>query len=234
MKTDLLLFDEFTPIGTDYTDVDEVAVYDERMSNLRDPQSQAQEILDLLTVNEHKLLVEFGPGTGAFAIEVAHKFESVIAVDVSTAMLNYARQKAQAQGVNNITFVHAGFLNYRHHGQPPADAIVTNMALHHLPDAWKFVALRQMAQILKPGGRLFLSDVVFSFPVDEFEYHTRHFVDSIGEAASVDLAAEARVHINQEFSTFDWVIEEMLERVGFKVEVLGKEPTFARYLCTKQ
>jgi len=151
----------------------------------------------------------------------------VIAVDVSTAMLNYARQKAQAQGVNNITFVHAGFLNYRHHGQPPADAMVTNMALHHLPDAWKFVALRQMAQILKPGGRLFLSDVVFSFPVDEFEYHTRHFVDSISEAAGADLAAEARVHINQEFSTFDWVIEEMLARVGFKVEVLGKEPMFA-------
>jgi putative AdoMet-dependent methyltransferase len=233
MKTDLLLFDEFTPIGTDYTDVAEVAVYDERMSNLRDPQAQAREILDLLTVNEHKLMVEFGPGTGAFVIEAARKFESVIAVDTSAAMLDYARQKAQAQGVNNITFVNAGFLSYRHHGQPPADAMVTNMALHHLPDAWKFVALRQMAQILKPGGKLFLSDVVFSFPVDEFEIHTRHFVDSIGEVAGADLAAEARVHISQEFSTFDWVIEEILARVGFKVEVLEKEPMFARYLCTK-
>ena len=233
MKTDLLLFDEFTPIGTDYTDVDEVAVYDERMSNLRDPQSQAREILDLLTVNEYKLLVEFGPGTGAFAIEAVRKFESVIAVDTSATMLDYARQKAQVQNINNITFVNAGFLSYQHHYEP-ADAIVTNLTLHHLPDAWKFVAFRKMAQILKPGGKLFLGDVIFSFPVDEFEYHTHHFVESIKEMAGPDLAAETETHICREFSTFDWIIEGMLERVGFSVEILGKEPTFARYLCIKK
>ncbi|MBN1991878.1 MAG: class I SAM-dependent methyltransferase [Anaerolineae bacterium] len=233
MKTNPFLFDEFTPTGADYTDMAEVAVYDERMSNLRNPEAQAREILELLKVNEPKLLVEFGPGTGAFAIEAARQFEAVVAVDTSAAMLSYARQKAQAQNINNITFVKAGFLSYRHHHEP-ADAIVTNMALHHVPDAWKFVAFRNMARILKPGGKLFLGDVVFSFAIDEFEHHTHQFVASIKETAGPELAAEAQTHICREFSTFDWIIEGMLARVGLSVEILNKEPLFARYLCTKK
>jgi putative AdoMet-dependent methyltransferase len=40
-----------------------------------------------------------------------------------------------------------GFLNYEHNG-PPLDMIVSNLALHHLPDFWKMIALKRIHEML--------------------------------------------------------------------------------------
>jgi putative AdoMet-dependent methyltransferase len=53
--------------------------------------------------------------------------------------------------VANIEFVHAGFLTYAHRDEA-ADAVVSRMALHHLPDFWKVVALDRVRALLKKGG----------------------------------------------------------------------------------
>jgi putative AdoMet-dependent methyltransferase len=63
----------------------------------------------------------------------AHRGARVYAVDVSRAMLDYAKAKAMSAGIANIFFSHAGFLTYEHLDQPAA-AIATTFALHHLPD----------------------------------------------------------------------------------------------------
>jgi hypothetical protein len=46
---------------------------------------------------------------------------------------------------------------------PPADLVTTKYALHHLPDFRKAAALVRINRMLRPVGRLFLRDVVFSF-----------------------------------------------------------------------
>ena len=89
-------------------------------------------------------------------------------MDLSAGMLRYAKKKAASRGVANVDFLQGGFLTYRHLGAP-LDAIVTQLALHHLPDFWKQVALIRMAGMLKDGGKLCLRDVVFSFDVREYE-----------------------------------------------------------------
>ena len=58
-----------------------------------------------------------------------------------------------------IEFHHQGFLTYEH-ASGTADAIATSFALHHLPDFWKGVAVQRMAAMLRPGGRMYLYDVV--------------------------------------------------------------------------
>ena len=78
-------------------------------------------------------------------------------------MLEFARGKAQASGLDNIRFCQGGFLGC-HEDKPPVDAVVTQFAMHHLPDFWKEAALRRIAKMLKPNGKLFLNDVIFSFP----------------------------------------------------------------------
>jgi hypothetical protein len=45
----------------------------------------------------------------------------------------------------------------------PLGAAVTQIALHHLPDFWKQIALIRIAGMLKDGGRLCLRDMVYSF-----------------------------------------------------------------------
>ena len=80
-------------------------------------------------------------------------------VDVSQAMLDLAGAKAARAGLSNISFHHAGFLSYKH-TEPPVDAVVTTLALHHLPNFWMGMALKRVHGMLKRGGRLYIHDVI--------------------------------------------------------------------------
>jgi putative AdoMet-dependent methyltransferase len=144
-------------------------------------------------------------------------------------MLNYVEHKSKEEGVRIAALEHAGFLTMSF----PAghfDAAVSGAALHHLPDAWKLVALRNIARVLKTGGQLLLRDVVFSLsqnesPEDCFERFSGAFPNMREEAAR---------HAAQEFSTYDWIMEGLLERAGFKVLSTTKgEESFLIYHCRK-
>ena len=153
-------YNENIQVGTDYADQKEVAAYDERMQKLRDVAAEVSHIHQALTLAPDSAIWEIGTGTGECAIALAASVKQVYASDVSPAMLNYARQKAQARGVSNVSFEQGGFLSgFR--PNHPVDGILTQLALHHLPDFWKSRALAAITACLRPGGRLYLRDVVF-------------------------------------------------------------------------
>src|SRR5690606_16087925 len=83
----------------------------------------------------------------------------VHAVDVSEAMLACARSKAAQAEIKGIQFHHAGFLTLE---LPPAsvDCFTTTFSFHHLTDFWKGIALKRLYGMLKPGGQLYIKDVV--------------------------------------------------------------------------
>jgi putative AdoMet-dependent methyltransferase len=108
-------------------------------------------IAGTLALGKDDVVVDLGAGTGAFAVPGAKYCRKMIAVDTSKPMLDFGAQKAKAAGVANIEFVHAGFLTYAHRDEA-ADAVVSRMALHHLPDFWKVVALDRVRALLKKGG----------------------------------------------------------------------------------
>ncbi len=96
------------------------------------------------------------------ASDIALLDERGVAVDVSPAMIDYLRSRAESAGVA-LELAHAGFVSYEHQGEP-VDAVYTRHALHQLPDFWKVVALHRIARILRPGGVLRLRDLVYDFP----------------------------------------------------------------------
>jgi len=128
--------------------------------NLEILKKEATDIIEAICLGEKQSLLEIGTGTGNFAIEAAKHCNKVYAIDVSSAMIAYAKQKAQTAGISNISFFQAGFLSYEHNGFP-LDIIVSNLALHHLPDFWKMIALKRIYKLLKNGGIFYLGDVVF-------------------------------------------------------------------------
>ncbi len=225
------IHDEFKQIGKDYTSKDEVTFYDESHAKFRNISKESLQVLDRLSAKSGEALIDFGCGTGLFAIEAAKRGLQVIAIDISPAMLSYAKNKAAESGVASITFVESGFLHY----QPvsgPVDYVTTSFALHHLPDYWKAIALKKMYGLLNDKGQLYIQDVVIE-EKDSIE-QINAFIQSQEQRGGDFLKKDAIEHFRDEFSTYDWVLEGMLERAGFIVN--SKESCtglIAKYFCTK-
>lgn len=98
--------------------------------------------------------LEIGPGDGSFLPDLSTRFTRVYAIDNSSSMLEQAQQLCQAQQLDNVELQLADAFNSQ---LPPADCIVLNMVLHHLPAPAS--ALDSLAQALKPGGSLILSEL---------------------------------------------------------------------------
>jgi putative AdoMet-dependent methyltransferase len=226
-------YDEIKQAGVDYSDPAQVAVYDNRHQKFRDYQKGAEAIIEAVKIGPEHTVIDMGVGTGAFSLYAAPHCKTIYAVDVSPVMLEFTRQKAEKAGLTNIVFCQGGFLTYEHQA-PAVDAIVSVAVLHHLPDFWKLVGLRRIIQMMKPGGRLYLFDVVFPVEMREYETEFEKWVSSMTEAVGLEFAAEIETHIRDEYSTYDWVMEEFLARAGFRIDNAEYVDGFgATYLCTK-
>jgi putative AdoMet-dependent methyltransferase len=217
--------------GADFDALAEI--YDRNMQKYRDVQGEIEEILDFLDLKPDQNILEIGTGTGEFALTAAGRCERVYAVDLSNGMLRYAEKKAASRAVRNVEFLPGGFLTYQHQGAP-LDAVVTQIALHHLPDFWKEIALLRMAEMLKEGGKFCLRDVVYSFEIQEHEKFFAKFVSKASEKGGPEFARMMSDHVKNEYSTMDWIMRGMIERAGFDVShEEHKNGFFALYLCTK-
>jgi ubiquinone/menaquinone biosynthesis C-methylase UbiE len=227
-------YDEFQACGVDYNDIAQVEAYDARHQKFRNYKKETMEIVDLLALNSSQSVIDMACGTGAFTLNAAKYCKQIYAVDVSKAMLNYISHKAKEAKIKNISFHHGGFLTYEHANEP-ADAVISTTALHHLPDFWKQIALRRIAEMLKTGGKFYLFDVVFSFKLENYKPAIDEWIKFIGANATQEFSKEAVTHISKEYSTFDWVMEGMLKNAGFEIEKANyKNGFFAGYLCRKK
>jgi len=223
-------YNEFKQVGTDYSEYDNTEAYDGLIKQVENAEKENENIVSKISLNKGQSLIDLGAGTGTFTIYAARQCNLVYAVDVSNEMLDVARQKAQQQGLTNIHFHTGSFLTYVHIGEP-ADAIVSKLALHHLPDFWKSIALYRISNMLKVGGKFYLEDVVFSF--DPINYQA--FFDQLIQNAPTRLVNEIKTHIREEYSTFYWIMEELLTRAGFVVDDVDYRNGFiAHYLCSKR
>ena len=224
-------YDDLRQVGVDFEDAAAVEAYDR---NQRTDAAAERALLDELGVGADHVVIDIGCGTGAFALEAARRCRAVYAVDVSAGMLAFARRRAEGHKLDNLHFQRGGFLSYVHDG-PPADLIVTKYAFHHLPDFWKGVALVRMKGMLGPSGRLFLSDVVFSFPPAEHGREIDAWIARMAKPSSEGFtAADFATHVRDEHSTYDWIIEGLFERAGFRIERKVRwDAVYTDYLCSK-
>ncbi len=227
------MLDELAHAGPEHLDPAYVERYDAKAAV--DP---AEEVRALRRhgLRREWTLVDFGAGTGEVAIAAARHCRRVVAVEVSPAMLALARDKAQRAGAANVELVRAGFLSYRHRGAP-ADAVYSRNALHQLPDFWKGMALQRIAAVLRPGGVLRLRDLVWCFePAEAAGWLDAWLARAPDDAARGWTAEELATHIRDEYSTYTWLLEPMLERVGFDIVEREHSPsrTFAACVCVRR
>jgi SAM-dependent methyltransferase len=227
------LFDELAHAGDEHLDPRYVSRYDRKA--LVDPTEDLAVLRDL-GLDTSSTLIDLGAGTGAFALAASPLCRRVVAVDVSPVMLRLVRERSDQQGLCNIEPVRAGFLTYEHRGDP-ADFVYSRHALHHLPDQWKALALQRTAACLKPGGVFRLRDLIFSFDPDVMG----RFIEAwlAGAAARPEdgwTRAELETHLREEYSTFSWLLEPMLDHAGFDIlqAAYHESGIYAAYTCVKR
>ncbi|HEY0932527.1 MAG TPA: class I SAM-dependent methyltransferase [Trebonia sp.] len=234
------MLDELAYAGPEHLDPEFIAGFN-RKQGYPDPEP------DLAAFAAHGLgrgsaLIDFGAGTGQFAIPAARRFGPVTAVDVSSAMLAALRARGEAgageagageAGLSNLECVRGGFLSYS--PGAPVDGVYTRNSLHQLPDFWKVIALRRIADMLRPGGVLRLRDLVFDFGPDETDtVFAGWFAGAAADPAAGYTAADYAEHIRTEYSTFRWLLEPMLAAAGFTIaDVSYERRLYAAYTCVK-
>ena len=205
------LLDELATAGRENLDAGHVSRYDSKEN------ADAGRELSLLVelgLSSESVVVEFGSGTGQFALTCLR----IVAVDVSPVMLAAARARIDEAQLANVEFVQAGFLAYEHRGRP-ADFVYSRLALHHLPDFWKASALVPIHDILRPGGLLRLVDVAYSFaPQEAADRIEAWCATAAPSGGDVWTRVELEEHVRDEHSTYTWLVEPMLERAGFAIE----------------
>ncbi|MGD9997943.1 MAG: class I SAM-dependent methyltransferase [Ilumatobacteraceae bacterium] len=224
--------DELAHAGHEHLDEAYVAGYEAKAGY--DPAD------DLGALRAHGLgprstILDLGCGTGRFTVDAAAMCDRVIAVDVSPAMVAALRRRVSGAGLQNVTVVLAGFLSYEHSGDPMQFAFSRN-ALHQIPDFWKGIALARLAAVMAPGGILRLKDLVFDFEPDEAEMWVPAWMaGGVDDPARGWTPAELGEHVRLEYSTYSWLFEPMLERVGF--EILDREyvrGAYGTYTCRRR
>lgn len=109
--------------------------------------------LDAAAVRPTDRVLDIGCGTGATTRQMAHRARegSALGVDLSAAMIEVARERAEAQGLGNVTFEQA---DAQIHPFPPGsfDLAVSRTGTMFFGDP--AAAFANIARALRPGGRL--------------------------------------------------------------------------------
>jgi ubiquinone/menaquinone biosynthesis C-methylase UbiE len=94
-------------------------------------------------------VLEFGCGTGSTAIAQAPYVKRVRAIDISSKMIEIAQRKAEAAGVENVTFEQST-LEQIDSPEQAFDAVMGHSILHLLES--RDEAITRVHRLLKPGG----------------------------------------------------------------------------------
>lgn len=150
------------PGGYDRWTAAEACIYYERYNDLLDL------VVVRCQVRADDLVLDIGTGTG----ELARRFAlcrgcRVIGLDPTEGMVDEARRKAREGNWGDVRFrvVDAPFLQIPY-PDGTFDAVGSTQAFHHLPEYHKPEAVREMARVLRRGGRLAIGDVIFHCRAD--------------------------------------------------------------------
>ena len=99
------------------------------------------------------IVLDYGCGTGTVACEFANSVKEIHAIDISTGMIDLAKEKAATRSIENVDFMQADIFDERYK-EESFDVVLAFNMLHTVPDPQKVV--QRTHELLKPDG-IFIS-----------------------------------------------------------------------------
>lgn len=143
--------------------------------------------LALASVRPGEVVVDLGCGGGLDVLLASRRVGpsgKAIGIDMTADMLQRARAGAAKAGATNVEF-HQAQIDALPLADDSVDCIISNCVINLVPDKPK--VFREMLRVLKPGGRVAISDIALKQPLPErIKASVEAYVGCIAGAIAID------------------------------------------------
>lgn len=174
----------------------------------------------LANVREGETIVDLGCGGGIDVLSAAHKVGPngvAIGIDMNKDMLQRASTNAAKVGITNVRFIECPVtkLTLR---DGAADCIVSNCVINLVPSEEKQLAFDEMYRVLKPGGRVAISDILAR----------KQFPESMAKSIALHVGCMAGASQVSEYETY-------LANSGFEdIRIVDSKSDLNTYMAVAQ
>jgi len=182
------------------------------------------------SIQESETVLDLGSGGGLDCFIAANKVGEngkVIGVDMTPSMIDRARENARKGNFDNVEF-RLGEIEHLPVADNSVDLIISNCVINLAPN--KEHVFRDAYRVLKPGGRIMVSDIVLLKEIPEVVRESvQAYVSCIGGAIMKDKYIEAiekagfqdvEIIEQSNFSTTEFLLndENIKEALGDQIE----------------
>jgi len=180
--------------------------------------------LAIMALHEGATVLDLGSGAGIDCFVAANRVGPsghVIGVDMTPEMVERARRNAEQGGYSQVEF-RLGELEHLPVADATVDAVISNCVINLVPD--KGQAFREAFRVLKPGGRLSVSDIVLLGDIpdqlrDSAEAYVACLAGAIDRDAYLELLVQAgfedvAVEDQQRFALDDVLSQDLAAEIG--------------------
>lgn len=190
----------------------------------------------LASLKQGEIVLDLGSGAGFDCFLAASKVGDkgkVIGVDMTPEMLEKARENARKGNYSNVEF-RLGEIEHLPAADNSVDAVISNCVINLSPD--KKGVFAEAFRVLKPGGRMMISDIVLlkelpAFIKDSIEAYIGcvagamlkdEYLKAVREAGFQDVKIIDETAFPAELIISDPTAKEIIKRLGMEPERAGE------------